>query len=96
MILFWNVRGINDPRKPKSLRVALKKFQINIICLLETHVRYDNFLSIVGRIFPGWNINANYDHAQLGRIWIAHDEKIRLEVFPRLLKQFIATSILCN
>src|SRR4051812_36646513 len=83
MILFWNVRGINDPKKQKNLKAVLRKFQGSIICLLETHVKKDHFLSIFGNLLPGWTILANYEDAYLGRIWIAHDESIRMEVFSQ-------------
>src|SRR5436190_1373443 len=81
MILFWNARGINDPRKQKRLKVALRKFNVNIICLLETHVKQNSSLAIAAFLAPGWNFVANYDHADLGRIWILSDQNVRLEVF---------------
>src|SRR5436190_23583348 len=80
MMLFWNVRGINDPRKQRSLQKSLLKFHGSIVCLLETHVKEDSFMAISSKLFPGWQVTANYKYAQLGRIWVACDQSIRMEV----------------
>lgn len=70
MILLWNVRGINDPKKQRTLKLRLKKHQCSIMCLLETHVRQDNSASIVAYLLPRWSFLANYEHFSMGRIWI--------------------------
>lgn len=84
MFLFWNIRGLNDPRRQRSLVKSLKKFQVNIISLLETHVLQNNFSSIVNFILPGWSSVTNYEFATLGRIWILFYDTIRLDVFMKV------------
>lgn len=68
MLLFWNVRDLNDPSKQRRLKLALKKFHVNIIFLLETHVKISSFSAIIDHILPRWRFIANYDFATLGRI----------------------------
>lgn len=81
MLLLWNVRGLNDPRKQKKLKLALQKHHLTIICLLETHVKQSNCPSIVEYLLPGWSFIANYDSVVLGRIWICFDSRIRMDTF---------------
>lgn len=81
MLFFWNVTGLNDPRKQRRLMLALKKFHGNVICLLKTHVKQENFFSITDHILPGWICIANYDHALLGRIWVFHESNVKMECF---------------
>lgn len=42
MLLFWNVRGLNDKNKKYQLKRVLQKFTGSIICLLETHNKETN------------------------------------------------------
>src|SRR4051812_1573749 len=83
MLLFWNIRSLNDPRKQRKLIQALKNFHVSIICLLETHVQQNNFSAISERILPGWNVIANYEFAPLGRIWLFSNAEINMEVFSK-------------
>lgn len=83
MMLFWNVRGINGPRKQKKLKNALKKIHVNIVCLLERHVKQSISSSIADFILPGWALLTNYEHASIGRIWILHDTSVRMEIFAK-------------
>lgn len=61
--------------------MSLKKFHGNIICLQETHVKQENFITINTNILPGWTCFSNYEHAPLGSIWVFHDSNIRMEKF---------------
>lgn len=81
MILSWNVRGLNDPKKQRRLKQSLRKFHVSTICLLKTHVKQENSSSITGYVLPGWKLIANYTFASLGRIWVLFNSDVRLEVY---------------
>lgn len=80
MLLFWNVRGLNNPLKQKRLRNILNQLRINLLCLLETHVTQDKQATMVDRLFPGCNVVDNYNHARLGRVWILFDDNVTLSI----------------
>lgn len=44
--------GLNDPRKQKRLKLALKKFRVNIICLIETHVKLGSCPAMLDFVLP--------------------------------------------
>src|SRR4051812_47854958 len=81
MILFWNVRGINDLIKQQRLKLALQKFNGSIACLLETHVSKMNQQAIINKIVPGWSCIDNYANAELGRIWIPYNHQVKSQVY---------------
>src|SRR4051812_35441825 len=80
MLLFWNVRGLNDPSKQYQLKRYLKSFNGNIICLLETHVQQDKMDSVVKLLRPGWVAIENYPFSPLGRVWILHNDEVVISV----------------
>lgn len=53
MVMFWNVRGLNDPQEQKILKNVLSSYNGCLICLLETHVRKDKQFAIIKNIVPG-------------------------------------------
>ena len=50
-ILIWNVRGINDPFKQKSMVAKIRQLKIQLVCLLETRIKENKSQSIVDRYF---------------------------------------------
>lgn len=80
MLLFWNVRWINVPKKQKRLKLVLKKFTVHIVCLLETHVQISNSTPVADYILPGWSFLANYEFASR-EVWIFFDSSIRMDIF---------------
>ena len=81
----WNTRGMNDPLKHRELSTLVKVHSLNVVCILETRVRIHNRVRIFNSILPGWEMHHNYDHAELGRIWVCWN--------PRVVK---VNAILCN
>lgn len=79
-VIFIKYKHVNDPRKQKSLRVGLRKFQCDYHKSIGNSCEECAFLPIAERLFSGWKVIANYGHVMLGRIWIAHDDRIRMEV----------------
>src|SRR4051812_21278732 len=67
-------------KKQKKLVQSLKKYHVNIVCLLETHVKEEGSAAIASYLLPGWKFVANYSYASLGRIWVFYDSHARLEI----------------
>ena len=88
----WNIRGMNDPLKQKELRSLVRDHSLNVVCILETRVRRHNSVRIFNSILPGWELHHNYEHSELGRIWVCWN--------PRVVKivDLLCTdqAILCN
>ena len=42
MISCWNIRGLNDPLKQSEVHLLTAKYQIAILCIIETRVRSCN------------------------------------------------------
>lgn len=64
-----------------QLNKAFKSFHGSIICLLETHIQRANGSSIQSTLFPAWHCIDNYVHANLGRIWLLHDDRVKIQVY---------------
>ena len=44
-MLCWNVRGLHNPTKPKSLREFISMVRVNLACLQETKLEtFDAFM----------------------------------------------------
>lgn len=69
---FWNVRGINDVLKHRPLSNWLTTRPVSFGALLETHVSVTNFHRILSNIGPSWSAISNYQHSDLGKIWIIY------------------------
>lgn len=41
----------------------------------------DSQQGIITKLFPSWTCIDNYVHAELRRIWILHDQYVRMEMF---------------
>ena len=77
-ILVWNVRGINDPLKQKSMVARIRQLKIQLVCLLETRVKENKSQQIIDRYFHGWNWINNYSSAYNGRIWLLWEDQIQV------------------
>ena len=76
-----NIRGLNDPLRPKEVRSFVVSHDLDFVCILETRVRASNKDRIFNSLLPGWRPLHNYDHALLGRIWICgNPEKVSIVV----------------
>lgn len=80
MILFWNVRGLNNPRKKRRLKFLIQSLHISVISLLETHASQENQAAIIKRLKPNYQVVDNYAHATQGRIWILDEDTVTLSV----------------
>ena len=46
----WNVRGLNDPYKQKSVRDFIKRENLRFFGFLETKVKVENFENTFGKV----------------------------------------------
>ena len=79
----WNVRGINKKIKRSSLRKWLRQSKPYFGSIIETKVKVHNSHQIFNSIFPGWNFSANYEFAELGRIWVVWDPSVKLTIHSK-------------
>ncbi|KAK8540758.1 hypothetical protein V6N13_068195 [Hibiscus sabdariffa] len=68
--LIWNVRGLNDPIKQINVLKVARRYDVEILCLLETRVWEHNASGIWSGKFRDWTVLHNYSHASNGMIWI--------------------------
>ncbi|KAG2246732.1 hypothetical protein Bca52824_086360 [Brassica carinata] len=67
-LLFWNVRGLNDPDKHKPFVDWLYIQKPIFGALLETHIKEPFLNLILTKIFPGWKYLSNHLSDPDGRI----------------------------
>ncbi|XVF68896.1 hypothetical protein PTKIN_Ptkin11bG0037800 [Pterospermum kingtungense] len=69
-LIFWNVRGLNDPLKHKEVSRRINNLNVVIVCLLETHIKEHNSQAVIDKFYCEWNWLHNYSKAYNGRIWL--------------------------
>lgn len=67
---FWNVRGINSPKKHGDVRWSLNHHVYGLFGMLETRVKVGNSGKVFPRICSNWSVVTNYSCHQGGRIWL--------------------------
>lgn len=75
---FWNVRGFNKTTKHEVVRSWVRKNNFLFGCLMETRVRESKAMKIVSSVFQDWEFMANYEHNNLGRLWVIWKQSVRL------------------
>ncbi|KAE8732369.1 Cysteine desulfurase 1 [Hibiscus syriacus] len=65
---FWNVRGLNSGLKQGKVLRRLEVLGVDVICFMETRVRYINFPMIIDTLAADWNIIANYEYSEGGDV----------------------------
>lgn len=83
MLMFWNVRGLNDPQKQKRLKSILRQYNGNLVCLLETHVLEEKSSAIMQSMLAGWNSLEKYEVSPLGRIWLLYDNRVSVSMYKK-------------
>lgn len=76
----WNIRGINDSVKRRGFKKWMRKNKPIFGGLVETHVQSSKADNILNSILPGWSFHGNYDHAELGRIWVVWHPSVKVRI----------------
>ena len=69
----WNVRGLNDPYKQKSVVDILRKENFRLFGLLETKIKIENFNVTVDKFLGNWDKMSNHNWSPLGRVCVCWD-----------------------
>ncbi|KAA3470333.1 reverse transcriptase [Gossypium australe] len=73
IILFWNIRGFNNPLKQKLVVDRLVRLKIDVCCLLETRVKCNSSLGNIfkgGTLFPIMIILLMAEFSLFGRVLV--------------------------
>ncbi|XP_038996530.1 uncharacterized protein LOC120121166 [Hibiscus syriacus] len=63
-------RGFNNPLKQNKVLLRAAQNNVDILCLLETRVKPEKSMDIIGSKLSNWNVSVNYEFAANGRIWV--------------------------
>lgn len=89
---FWNVRGLNESSKHRPLASWIDTRNLSFGALLETHIHESNKNQILSSLGPDRSVVSNYQHSDLGKIWILYKQPIQiLELFSE--KQSITCQV---
>lgn len=87
-IITRNIRGLNDLSKQREIRSLVKRFHIQLLCIVETRVKREKSMKIQGDILPGWGFVSNYEYHQNGRIWICWDPKVlKVDIISKSMQE---------
>lgn len=75
---FWNMRGFNKQTKHEVVRSWMKNQSFLFGGLIETRVKEKKAEKIVSSVFQNWEFMSNYEHNNLGRIWVVWKPSVRL------------------
>ena len=90
---FWNVRGFNKTTKHEVVRSWVRSQNFLFGCLIETRVKEIKAKEIVSSVFQGWDFVSNYEHNNLGRLWVVWKSSVRLTPVYKS-NQLITVSVL--
>lgn len=89
-LLFWNIRGLNEPSKQHAIKKIQKDNKCSLVCILETRVREKNKVHVLAGLKLGhWEAISNYEFSSKGRIWFLWDsQKFSVQILEKA-EQFI-------
>ncbi|KAM7465811.1 hypothetical protein LguiB_013373 [Lonicera macranthoides] len=70
----WNIRGLNAPHKCKEIGKVIEEFRLNMLCLVENKVNFQNIEKIKRKCLPRWNLIHNCPANGVGRVWFTWDD----------------------
>ena len=79
----WNVRGFNKSVRRRSFRKCFRRNNCFFGSLNETRVKAVRSQKFIQSTFPGWNAVANYEFAELGRIWVVWVPQVSVSVLQK-------------
>lgn len=66
----------------------VNRLKIQLICILETHVKGEKAERIKETILPGWGFIANYELHHLGRIWVCWNQNdLKVDVISKSVQE---------
>lgn len=66
----WNIHGLNKGPKQLAVRNFISTAELDLLCIVETKVKKDNWHGISRAVFLNWEAMNNYSNPDSGRIWI--------------------------
>lgn len=95
-ILFWNVRGLVNPRKQDEIRNLIKQKDISIFGVLETRLKATTLSNFMKNKFTNWKCAHNFDTFLGGRIVVVWDPS-RVDFNPKITTaQIIHGTLFCH
>lgn len=79
-LVFWNVRGFNNPNKLRRVLDRVNKLSVDILCFLNTRIKEVKSVEIIHKFFGSWSVTCNSREASNGRIWMLARQSISLNV----------------
>ncbi|XP_056690314.1 uncharacterized protein [Spinacia oleracea] len=70
IVCAWNIRGLNDPNKTRTLKQFLSKNNVDVIAVMETRVKDKNKDKVQQKIGKAWTWHCNSACNPRGRIWV--------------------------
>lgn len=90
---FWNMWGFNKFTKHEVVRSWVNNQQFLFGFLIETRVKENKAGSIVSSVFKDWDFMSNYEHNNLGRLWVVWRSSVRMSPIYKS-NQMITCSVL--
>lgn len=73
----WNIRGLNASDKQREVKEFIKGNFLNLVCIVETHVKSDSVGNVASRVFNRWSWVSNTSLSPSGtRIMLAWDVSV--------------------
>ena len=82
-LIFWNVRGLNDPSKHTPFCDWMRTHKPSFGVLIETHIKDQNVTNLMSKLCRGWQFSSNHASDEDGRIIVVWKDDVRV----RLMQQ---------
>jgi len=72
----WNVGGLNKKERRRDVIHHLSNHQPSLVALVETKVKECKAKRVENTLHHWWGSCNNYDHSNLGRIWVGWNKNV--------------------
>ena len=77
----WNIRGLNAGCKHTDVKKLIFEEQLDLLCIVETKVRWRNVDRVKRLCIPNWELIHNTTANSVGRVWITwNNDKLNVQV----------------
>ncbi|XP_074277681.1 uncharacterized protein LOC141601311 [Silene latifolia] len=90
---FWNVRGLNNVNKQKTVKWFIHNKDIGLFGLVETKINGKNVSNNFNTMLDGWCVTTNSGQHKGGRVWILWKPNLFDVMVCRYDAQFIHTRV---